>query len=397
MSSTVAELIIEELGLEVDAETLQDAIDRHRPATKPKVEALPKAKPSSKKSAAAEVHTCEYTITPAGKPASICGKNAKTEFNGMWYCGTEANGHLKTMITKAAKVGSDRKSAPKVGSDRKSAPKTGGRAKSAVPAKGSKAIPSRKVCEEPETNALPLGSSVLRTVPPKARVAGLIKKVIEKREEINLARHHLSDGTVVFVYWDQRIVFDGQTNEAYGVLDEDDDTILELTDAAIRFLDAHNLHRKANEPKRAAKAKVASKAPSKSAAKAPPAVNGKGSKDRIVAKAVSSKIVSAAKAPKAKTTPTTKVVVAPKASRGSLIREQEVEEEPDAEEVEGDDGEGGAEDDVETNFALDEVEEEPDANEVDDEGGEDGQEDVIEDDEGEALDDEADVEAEDDE
>jgi hypothetical protein len=66
------------------------------------VKGAAKKSSSSTKSAAEEKHTCGYTVKVDGV-SKACGKNAKNEVDGMWYCGTGKNGHHKSALARVAK------------------------------------------------------------------------------------------------------------------------------------------------------------------------------------------------------------------------------------------------------------------------------------------------------
>jgi hypothetical protein len=170
------------------------------------VDEEPKVKKTSKKDA--KGHTCEYTIKGKDGPR-ICGKPAKNEVEGMWVCGTENNGHYKSALGASEKV----------------------KAKS----KGK---------DSPKPKVVPKG---------KGKV---ITQKFSKNSKIQV--HETATGSGIFIELETRICFDKKNpKEAYGILDEDNETILPLTQEAIDFLEAHNLQ--AKKTKASAKAKTGKK------------------------------------------------------------------------------------------------------------------------------------------
>jgi hypothetical protein len=265
--SSLAEHIANQLneeGVDVSTEQIQSHMDSYVEEPAPKAKAGKKVVAKSKASKEPEVHTCERTIN--GKDGSrICGKNAANELNDMWFCGTEKSGCYKTAMSKSAP-------APK-----------------AKAAKG-KAAPVAK-----------------------AKASNVIQKV-QKKERLNLVEVPQGSGIWVdLVHF--RMVYSQDPKETYGILDEDDETILPLTEEAVAFAEAHNVPirevKKAAKSKVVAKAKVvpkgkvvAEKVVAKVAPKAKVVAKGKVVAEKVVAKvAPKSKVVAKAKAaPKGKVT-----------------------------------------------------------------------------------------------
>jgi hypothetical protein len=295
-----------EEGIEFPQESIQAVIDTYA-ASCPSSGTCKSTKSKASKS---ETHTCEYTITSrTDKTTSLCGKNAKNlnEADGMWYCGTEANGHYKSALAASSKTTS-----PKVASKGAKTGKTA--AKTAAPAK-----PAAKTGKTAAKTGKSLPSG-------KSKIGALTGKVSRKT---NLDFQEIGAGTNIWAdLQNYRIVINNDTQEAYGLLDEDGSTILPLSDEAIAFLEVHNMvvNEEANpnltpRPKAgkskapAAKvapktAKVAPKVASKTGkvapkAKTPAPVAAKTGKVAPKAKAVA--------APKAKASAPAKGKVAPKA------------------------------------------------------------------------------------
>jgi hypothetical protein len=261
----VASLVEE--GYDVALESIQAAIDSFVP---PEVTPKPKAKGNGKSKAKAaadeddeeaEVRSCERTIVGKDGSVRICGKNARNqdEYSGMWCCGTENSGHYKAALA-------DSKKAAAVVNTAKGKAKA---AKGKVAPKAAKASAT-------------------------SRVGTLINK-IQKKDGLDV--HEVAPGV-----WasseHSRIVFDYDTHEACGVLNDDGVTVDELDDEALSYLEVHNLPIKA-APKAKGKAKVAPKASPKA-------------KTTAVAKGKVSKVITPA--PKGKVTSKVASKVAPKAS-----------------------------------------------------------------------------------
>jgi hypothetical protein len=179
------------------------------------------------KKLAQEAHTCGYMVNTKADGAKICGKSAKNEHDdGIWYCGTEKSGHYKSVMTASKKE-----------------------------------APKKVVAKAPDA---------------KAKTAALVDKVVAKKAKLNL--HETAPGSGIYAdLKHHRIVFDKRTQEAYGILDEDNETILPFTDDAVAFLEAHNITFKQEAvpapkpaPAKSVKAVGAvSKAPAKTVSKAP--------------------------------------------------------------------------------------------------------------------------------
>ena len=360
LAEYIAEQLVEE-GLEVSSEQIQGYIDAHAelqeeaPAPKAKGKAAkstpakvaPKAKAPAKaakgKSKEKVAHTCERTIN--GKDGSrICGKTANNELNDMWFCGTEKSGCYKSALGKAP--------APK----------------------GKSAAPKAKTVAK--------GAS-------KGKASAVVQKV-QKKERLNLVE--VPAGSGVWVDLNHfRMVYSQDPKETYGLLDEDDETVLPLTEEAINFAEAHNIPIREAAPKSKGKAK--GKAVAKSTpAKAKAAPKGKA---KTAPPAKTAKTPAKAKAaPKGKAKASKKAVDEDEEVLEELQQDAEdVEVEPEVEEEEdapveeeeevpeidlGDEDAGGADEEEEPNVE-EEDEDEPDIEEAD---------------EGEAADDGADEEEE---
>lgn len=219
----------EDDGGEQEAEEEESA-----PAKTSKAAAKSKAAPAkssakAKSSEGDDKHKCEYMVK--GDNPHVCGKGAKTEYEGMWYCGTDKSGHLSSVMKASEKAGK----------------------KPTAPAKAK--------------------TFAKATVPSKTE---------PKKEQLNLV-------TVgeYFIYPKNRIAFKKGTRTAIGILDKDNATLKPLDAEAIRFCESRNLETAANKGKPAAKTSAKPAAPSSkpSANAKPPAKVGKAPAKKAAASA----------------------------------------------------------------------------------------------------------------
>ena len=164
----------------------------------------PAPKKGGKKSKV-EDKVCQYVIQGKDGKSRPCETLGKNQHQGKWYCGTEKAGHYKMVCAKDAK-------------------------------------------EAPS-----------KTAKPK----GVLRKVVA-RQQLNVARVAETD---LWIDLESRILFDRDTKEAYGLLDDDDETILPLTDDNVRFLESHNVPIKEDTAVSKGKKGVATKASAKKASK----------------------------------------------------------------------------------------------------------------------------------
>lgn len=171
----------------------------------------PKESKSSDSELSKEVYPCERV--KRGQPDS-CGKNSRRFVEGKdgskhWYCGGEKSGcypiALKATSEKSLESSSTKK-----------------------PTKGGQKESSSK---KPTTN-------VGRKALADERSESLLRKVTQTKKLHAVSIRTESHGKL---YYDKktRILFDNQTQEAYGVLAEDKDTINPLDDENIRWLEAN--------------------------------------------------------------------------------------------------------------------------------------------------------------
>lgn len=187
----LAEHLVEQLateGIEISSETVQGYIDAWVPPTETINEE--------------EEHTCDYTIHGKDGKTRKCGKKkAANVLDGMRFCGTETSGHYKSALAAAKKN-----------------PKSKGKSKTVAKAKSDT---------------------------KDSKVNKLIKKVV-KVETLDI--HETEPGSGIWFYsfttpdgTESRIAFDPSTEQAIGILD-DDNVVNELTEDALLFLEAHNIH-----------------------------------------------------------------------------------------------------------------------------------------------------------
>lgn len=297
--TSLAEYISEQLAenneVDVPPEQIQGYIDSHINSVLEEESPAPKKKAAAKTSTKAkgskktdEKHTCERTIN--GKEESrICGKNASNELDGMWFCGTEKSGCYKSALSK---------------SPAKASAKATGKA-------GGVKAPIAK------------GAS-------KGKPAVVVQKV-QKRERLNL--QEIPEGSGIWVdLKNYRMVYCQDPKEVYGILDDDDETILPLTEETITFAEGHGIPIRAAAPKTKTSSK---KVPPKSkVTETKASAKGKNVATKVSAKAqakakVSTKTVVKS-APKAKTavkskTPAPKAKASPKKSKTAPVEASEDE------------------------------------------------------------------------
>lgn len=136
-----------------------------------------------------------------------CGKPSTKNIDDKWYCGSMKSGCYSIMIKNSAKKSIDNERVSTISKTRE------------VTAKPTTNIERSKISEKISNN--------------------LINKVI-KKDTIITSSITNDDGELLHYELEYRILFDKNTCEAYGVLDEDNNTVNELTDHNKRWLEAHN-------------------------------------------------------------------------------------------------------------------------------------------------------------
>ncbi len=297
---------------------------------------------SSAKSAAAK--TCEKLINTKNGEPRICGKNSTNEVDGHWFCGTEKSGCYKSALAKA---------------------------------------PAKAVAKKVTPAAQAKGALVAKT---KAKVGTLAQKVL-KNDSINLKEIKKGSGMWVDLR-NHRMVYTKDPQETFGVLDDDDETVLPLTEDAICFAEAHGVA--IGEPP--APKKAAKKVPAKKVTVKPVPVTAKKAVTKVAAK----KAPVAKKGKKAPVDQDDEIledlqneVDAAGAEEEPVLSEGEddgvvIEDAAEAEDIEidlGDDDAAGAEEDleVEEDAGADEENTTPDVEEVEEGEAADDADDVEED------------------
>ena len=138
-----------------------------------------------------------------------CGKSSTKCIGDKWYCGTLKSGCYSIMIKKAAENAISETST-----------QTSVKTKSKTTSKLSSTNAERKAVRDNISKQL-------------------IKKVT-KQTEIRVVCIDTNDGTKLYYEKEHRILFDPKTDEAYGCLDDDNNTINELSDENIRWLESNN-------------------------------------------------------------------------------------------------------------------------------------------------------------
>ena len=169
---------------------------------------------------------CAYTIN--GKDgARPCDLRGKFELDGKWYCGTAEKGHYKSALAAVKKTPAKSKTATS-----KTAKTT-----------STKTTSAKTVA--PKTKEAPAKS---------AKASALISKVV-KQQQVNLIEvggYYIEPGS--------RVIIDCDTQEATGHLDDDNETVLPLTEDDASFCETHNIIIRP-PPAKVAKSKAKSSAP----------------------------------------------------------------------------------------------------------------------------------------
>jgi hypothetical protein len=147
---------------------------------------------------------CAYIIKKKNGDFEVCGKNAKNELDGKFYCGSvDKAGHYQSTIKQLVK--------------KPSVAKTPGGFS-----------PSSSVAA---TSSGSSGTS------PGAQ--SLLHKLQQQRNEKNVV--YKIPGTEFFIIREKRILMNIKLNEAYGILAEDNKTVSPLDSAAIAYLKEKNI------------------------------------------------------------------------------------------------------------------------------------------------------------
>lgn len=168
----------------------------------------------STKKDAGDIHTCEH-LKP--KQKVICGKTARNFIeqengNKAWFCGTEKSGCYATELK--AKTKKEMEITSVIKTNAKTTPKPKGAQK---------------------------GTNADRNLESEKRSKSLIDTVAYHRS-FNVVSHKTADGKSVHIEKKLRALVDKTTDEFYGILDEDDKTILPLTKEVIRTIEGNGCH-----------------------------------------------------------------------------------------------------------------------------------------------------------
>ena len=158
-----------------------------------------------------EKHICSRL--PRGKIAA-CGKNAKNRINEddgtvNWYCGTENSGCYKSILLAQKKQTKLASSKPK----------------GMPPAKKAR----RKY----------LATNARRKIDSDIKSRSLIHKII-KRQRLDISKIKVGD-EILYIDHQSRVLFNRETEEAYGVLSKNNKTIESLSDENIRWLETSSI------------------------------------------------------------------------------------------------------------------------------------------------------------
>jgi len=160
----------------------------------------------------AEKHTCERIKRGQTDP---CGKNATksigTGKQQKWFCGTDKGGCYQAELNAEAKKNIEKKA---VGSNA---------TKNKAPQSKSKVNVSKKTNEE---------RKIISDNKSKSLVHDVIGKLNINKKTIN--------GEVMYIERTKRLLFDYENKEFYGVLDDDNKTILPISDENVKWLEARN-------------------------------------------------------------------------------------------------------------------------------------------------------------
>lgn len=202
--------------LNTDTETVENAISDY--ISGPKIEkkkiptkqtSKPKQTPKKDVIEQPEKHTCERIPNRKIDP---CGKNAKKflEDNGVkrWYCGTEKSGCYKASAGALIKKVTQTSKKPVAAS-------------SSSAKKKDKTLPEKKKISDESSKKLVQNILKSRDLHPRT---------IKNKGK----RFHIIPANRILV---ERV----KPHEAYGVLDDDDWTVLPLDDDKIRWLEANNI------------------------------------------------------------------------------------------------------------------------------------------------------------
>lgn len=164
---------------------------------------------------------CAYVKKKKTGDVEVCGKNAKNEFEGKFYCGTpDKAGHYLTTLKNSAKKNPDTSKLTTVKRNSTASVNTGTSKQAQVGAQ----VGAPNIAVAGGTNTASL--SVLQKLRQNKSSETAAFKV---------------PGTEFFIIRQNRILMNIKTNEAYGILSEDNKTVHPLNTEAIAFLKEKNI------------------------------------------------------------------------------------------------------------------------------------------------------------
>lgn len=163
---------------------------------------------TSKSSVQSSKKVCERVKRGKSEPCGVKATNSIVDEKGVehWYCGSEKTGCYKCMLGQEKKV-------------------------------KNKKVDKQIIAEKSETK---------KTV-SSVKKPNILDAVAAKQHTVNPKKYQTKTNGIVFLEMEQRILFDPETREAYGCLDDDNDTILPLTKKQLGWLEVHNLPIRDNE------------------------------------------------------------------------------------------------------------------------------------------------------
>lgn len=159
---------------------------------------------------------CAYVIKKKNGDLEVCGKNAKNEYDGKFYCGAvDKAGHYQSTIKNAVKK-------PEPSKPVTTSSSTGGVTRSATTGTAT------------TTAAVTTGGGTSRTS------QSLLERLKTNSSASTTAAYKIP-GTEFYVIREKRILINIRNNEAYGLLHEDNKTVLPLNEVAIAYLKEKNI------------------------------------------------------------------------------------------------------------------------------------------------------------
>jgi len=235
ISTEVVKFFSEKLGVEKDEEIkrLVDSFISSKslpPAVKTESSVLKKTlvKRVSSTSSNSDCGKCAYVIKKKTGELEVCEKNAKNQLDGKFYCGTaDKAGHYLSTLKNNSKKNPDTSSVASVNlaTSTNASPVTSASVSITKPTESSK--PSK-----PATTG---GSGT------NSASLSVLQKLQQNRKTTGAPAAFKVPGTEFYIIRENRVLMNIKTNEAYGILDEDNNTVKSLTSEAIAFLKEKNI------------------------------------------------------------------------------------------------------------------------------------------------------------